>query len=137
MAGDERRVRVFLAKTSVDGHWRGVMTVAAALRDGGIEVIYGGMLTPEQIVAGAIQEDADVIGLNIGGRYGTVRDVLRLLGEAGRDDIPVVAGGTVPREDIAVLKAMGVSEVFPPGSDLDEIVRYVKEEARRRRQAAA
>lgn len=133
MAGSGDRIRVFIAKASLDGHWRGVMVVTAALRDAGMEVIYGGMLTPQQIVTAALQEDADVVGLNVGGRYGTVQEVVRLLRERGRRDVVVVVGGTTPREDISLLKGMGVDEVFPPGSDLDEIVRYIKGEVGRRR----
>lgn len=116
-------MKVLLAKTALDGHWRGVITVATALRDAGMEVVYTGMLTPEEILSAAIQENVDVIGLNVGGHIDTVHRVMDLLHQKSVST-PVVAGGTISPDDITVLKEWGVSEVFPPGSSLSSIVKY-------------
>ncbi|MCP4665272.1 MAG: methylmalonyl-CoA mutase [Deltaproteobacteria bacterium] len=121
-----KRPRVLLAKPNLDGHWTGVAVVAMALRDAGMEVIYGGMLGAEEIVKTAIQEDVDVIGLSLGGRYQQVREFMERLRENKVENMVVVAGGTIPREDIPLLKEMGISEVFPPGSSLDAIVAYIE-----------
>ena len=120
------RIRVLMAKTSLDGHWQGVAVVTAALRDAGMEVIYAGTLKPQEIAETAEQEDVDVIGLNIGGRYQFVEELMQALRAKGLDHLLVVAGGTVPREDIPVLKGLGIAEVFPPGSTLDSIVGFIK-----------
>lgn len=120
-------VKVLMAKTSLDGHWRGIAMVSTALRDAGMEVIYAGELTAEQIVNAAVQEDVDVIGLNIGGRYGIVERSMALLREKGLSNMVVVAGGTIPPEDIEVLIGMGVDGVFPPGSRLDDIVAFIEQ----------
>jgi methylmalonyl-CoA mutase C-terminal domain/subunit len=127
MSSENRIIKVLMAKTALDGHWRGVYVVTVALRDAGMEVVYGGDLNPYQIVATAIQEDVDVIGLNIGGRYHQIRVVMEQLREKGVHDVLVIAGGHVPREDIPTLKEMGIAEVFPPGSSLDSIVNFIKE----------
>ena len=127
MASQGRPIKVLMAKTSLDGHWRGPVVVSTALRDAGMEVIFGGRMRSDEIANTAIQEDVDVIGLNIGGRYGQVEDMIRMLREKQADDKLIIAGGTIPPEDIPVLKKMGVSEVFPPESDLNLIVQYVKE----------
>jgi len=120
-------VKVLMAKTSLDGHWRGIAMVSTALRDAGMEVIYAGELTAEQIVNAAVQEDVDVIGLNIGGRYGIVERSMALLREKDLSNMVVVAGGTIPPEDIEVLIGMGVDGVFPPGSRLDDIVAFIEQ----------
>ncbi len=120
-------VKVLMAKTSLDGHWRGIAMVSTALRDAGMEVIYAGELTAEQIVNAAVQEDVDVIGLNIGGRYAIVERSMALLREKGLSNMVVVAGGTIPPEDIEVLIGMGVDGVFPPGSRLDDIVAFIEQ----------
>lgn len=119
--------KVLMAKTSLDGHWRGIAMVSTALRDAGMEVIYAGELTAEQIVNAAVQEDVDVIGLNIGGRYAIVERSMALLREKGLSNMVVVAGGTIPPEDIEVLIGMGVDGVFPPGSRLDDIVAFIEQ----------
>ncbi len=121
----ERPIKVVIAKTSLDGHWRGPMLVTTALREAGMEVVYLGMVKPTEILDAAIQEDADVVGLNIGGRYYQVKELLRLLQE-NKVNALVVAGGTIPREDISLLKDEGVDEVFPPGSSLESIVGYIR-----------
>lgn len=129
MIEGKRAIKVLMAKTSLDGHWRGVAMVTTALRDAGMEVIYGGMIVPKQIVETAVQEDVDVIGLNIGGRHAGVKEMFMLMKEKGMDNVLVVAGGVVPPEDVPILKEMGVSGVFPPGSSLDDIVAFIRENA--------
>lgn len=123
----ENRLRVLMAKTSLDGHWRGPLVVARAMREAGMEVIYIGESNPYQIVETAIQEYVDVIGLNIGSRYYQVRIVMEELRKKDVKDILVIAGGIIPPEDIPMLKEMGIAEVFPPGSSLDSIVNFIKE----------
>ena len=119
-----------MAKTSLDGHWRGIAVVTAALRDAGMEVVYGGQLTPKEILASAIHEDVDVVGLNIGGRYGSVKEFMDMLHQKGLGNVVVVAGGTIPPEDIPLLHRMGIAGVFPPGSELDKIVSFIREKVR-------
>ena len=129
----ERTVRVVVAKPGLDGHDRGAKIVARALRDAGFEVIYTGLhQTPEQIVATAIQEDADAIGLSVlsGAHNYLFKRVLELLGENGADDIAVFGGGIIPPEDIAALKAIGVKELFTPGTSTQDIIRFVREHIR-------
>ncbi len=130
MTADEQAIKVLIAKTSLDGHWRGVAVVATALRDAGMEVIYGGALTPQQIAEAAVQEDVDVVGLNIGGRYGVVEQLMGMLRERGVQDKLVVAGGTIPDADIPYLKGLGIAAVFPPGSSTAEIAEFIKARAR-------
>ena len=111
--------KALVAKTALDGHWRGVMAVANALRQDGFEVVMLGMATAEQIATSAIQEDVDLVGLNIGGRIEVVERILDALEEA-QIEAPVVAGGTIPPQWRQRLENRGV-EVFPPGSPLGEI----------------
>ncbi len=125
----ERRKRVLLAKIGLDGHDRGIKVVARALRDGGIEVIYLGLHhTPAEIVASAIQEDADAIGLSIhsAAHMTLFEEVLKLLKKERATDIAVFGGGIIPDEDIRELKKQGIREIFTPGAPLDEIVQFVK-----------
>ena len=129
----ERTVRVVVAKPGLDGHDRGAKVVARALRDAGFEVIYTGLhQTPEQIVATAIQEDADAIGLSVlsGAHNYLFKRVLELLKEQGADDVAVFGGGIIPPDDIAGLKAIGVKELFTPGTSIQDIVRFVRENIR-------
>ncbi|NOY84111.1 MAG: cobalamin B12-binding domain-containing protein [Nitrospirae bacterium] len=125
----ERR-RVLLAKIGLDGHDRGIKVVARALRDAGMEVVYLGLHnTPEQIVASAIQEDADAIGLSIhsAAHMTLFKKIIDLLKKEKASDIPLFGGGIVPEEDISALKDMGVKNIFTPGTSMDEIVRFVNE----------
>ncbi|HEV8675104.1 MAG TPA: cobalamin B12-binding domain-containing protein [Methylomirabilota bacterium] len=134
MATGDGKVRVLVAKPGLDGHDRGAKIVARALRDAGMEVIYTGLhQTPEQIVAAAIQEDVDAIGLSVlsGAHNYLFGRVLELLREKGADDVVVFGGGIIPPEDIARLKALGVKELFTPGASTQEIVRFVREHVRR------
>ena len=129
----ERKVRVVVAKPGLDGHDRGAKIVARALRDAGFEVIYTGLhQTPEQIVATAVQEDADAIGLSVlsGAHNYLFARVLELLREQGADDIAVFGGGIIPADDIQTLKALGVKELFTPGSSTQDIIRFVRENIR-------
>lgn len=112
--------RVLVAKTSLDGHWRGVSVVARALRDAGFEVILLGMVTGEEILRAAVDEDADLIGLNVGGRIEVAERIVATLRSGGYDG-PVFAGGTIPPYAIRRLNDLGV-ECYPPGSSLQAIV---------------
>jgi methylmalonyl-CoA mutase C-terminal domain/subunit len=129
----ERPVRIVVAKPGLDGHDRGAKIVARALRDAGFEVIYTGLhQTPEQVVATALQEDADAIGLSVlsGAHTYLFTRVLELLRERGAEDVAVFGGGIIPPEDIAGLKAMGVKEIFTPGTSTQDIIRFVREHIR-------
>ncbi|RBQ16553.1 methylmalonyl-CoA mutase [Spongiactinospora rosea] len=123
------RIRVVIAKPGLDGHDRGVKIVARALRDAGMEVVYMGLhQTPEQIVHGAIQEDAQAIGLSIlsGAHMTLFARVLELLREQDAADIKVFGGGIIPEEDIPELDRLGVAKVFTPGATTQEIVEWVR-----------
>ena len=125
---EQMRRRVLIAKAGLDGHDRGAKVVSRALRDGGHEVIYTGLhQTPEQVVAAAIQEDVDAIGLSVmSGAYMSIfPPILELLSSAGAGHIAVFGGGVIPAEDVERLRAIGVSRVFTPGSSLEEIVEWV------------
>jgi methylmalonyl-CoA mutase C-terminal domain/subunit len=131
----EHKIRVLIAKPGLDGHDRGAKVLALALRDAGMEVIYTGLRQqPEQIVAAAIQEDVDVVGMSClsGAHNHLFPRVVELLKAQGADDILVVGGGTIPDRDIAALQAQGVQAVFGPGSSIAEIVSYIREHAPRR-----
>lgn len=122
-------IRVVVAKPGLDGHDRGVKVIARALRDAGVEVIYTGLhQTPEQVVDTAIQEDAAGIGLSIlsGAHMTLCARVLDLLRERGAADITVFCGGIIPAADIPELKALGVAEIFTPGTPTGEVVAWVQ-----------
>lgn len=126
---DATRLRIVVAKPGLDGHDRGVKVVARALRDAGVEVIYTGLhQTPEQIVATAIQEDADAIGLSIlsGAHMTLFARVLELLRERDASDIVVFGGGIIPESDISELEAIGVARIFTPGASTSHIVEWVR-----------
>ena len=123
-------IRVVIAKPGLDGHDRGAKVVARALRDAGVEVIYTGLhQTPEQIVAAAIQEDADAIGLSVlsGAHMTQFRRVLELLAERQASDIVVFGGGIIPEADITELTAQGVAKIFTPGASTTDIIAWVNE----------
>ncbi len=125
----ERKVRILVAKPGLDGHDRGAKIIARSLRDAGMEVIYTGLhQTPEQIVETAIQEDADAVGISIlsGAHMTLVPRILTLLRERGAEDVLVVVGGTIPNDDIAELKELGVAEVFTPGAATGDIVEFLQ-----------
>jgi methylmalonyl-CoA mutase C-terminal domain/subunit len=124
-----QRIRVVIAKPGLDGHDRGAKIIARALRDAGMEVIYTGLhQTPEQIVETAIQEDADAVGISIlsGAHMTLVPRILELLRAEGAEDVIVIVGGTIPNDDIAELKQLGVAEVFTPGAPTTEIVDFLQ-----------
>ncbi len=127
--------RVIIAKPGLDGHDRGAKVIARALRDAGMEVIYTGLRqTPEQIVAAALQEDADVIGLSIlsGAHNHICPRVMTLLHEQGLDDVLVVIGGIIPDADMPALKAIGINGIFLPGTPMQEIVDFIRAHVRHR-----
>jgi len=127
-----QKIRVLVAKPGLDGHDRGAKVLALALRDAGMEVIYTGLRqTPEQIVAAAIQEDVDVVGLSClsGAHLYLFPRVVELLQEQGASDIMVIGGGIIPESDIPELKAKGTQEIFGPGSSVQSIVTYIQEHA--------
>jgi methylmalonyl-CoA mutase C-terminal domain/subunit len=126
---DSRKIRVVVAKPGLDGHDRGAMIIARALRDAGMEVIYTGLhQTPEQIAATVIQEDADAVGLSIlsGAHMTLVPRIVELLKEQEAEEVVLTVGGTIPAEDIAELMELGVAEVFTPGASTDEIVEFIE-----------
>jgi methylmalonyl-CoA mutase C-terminal domain/subunit len=128
-----RPIRVLIAKPGLDGHDRGAKVIARALRDAGMEVIYSGLRqTPEQVAAAAIQEDVDVVGLSIlsGAHNVLFPEILKLLKERGGEDILVVAGGIIPDKDIANLKAIGIREIFLPGTPTQTLVEFIQKAAR-------
>ncbi|HHZ02308.1 MAG TPA: cobalamin B12-binding domain-containing protein [Tissierellia bacterium] len=129
-----RPIRVLVAKPGLDGHDRGAKVIARALRDAGMEVIYTGLRqTPEQIVATAIQEDVDVIGLSLlsGAHNYLFPRVAELLKEEGVDDVLLIGGGVIPNEDIPGLKEAGISEIFTPGTPTTEMIEYIKNNLKR------
>ena len=133
--GEGRAIRCLIAKVGLDGHDRGAHVITRAFRDAGFEVIYSGLHnTPEEIVAAAVQEDVDVLGVSIlSGAHGTlVPEIVAGLREYGAfEDTLVLVGGTIPEDDEADLKAAGVAEVFGPGTPIEETIEYVREHAGR------
>ncbi len=130
-----RKIRAVIAKPGLDGHDRGAKVIARALRDAGMEVIYTGLRqTPEQIVGAALQEDADVIGLSIlsGAHNHICPRVMQLLHEKGLDDVLVIVGGIIPDQDIDGLKKAGVGGIFQPGTPMDDIVKFIRENVKPR-----
>jgi methylmalonyl-CoA mutase, C-terminal domain len=130
----EKRSRILVAKPGLDGHDRGAKVIARALRDAGFEVIYTGLRqTPEQIISAALQEDVDAIGLSIlsGAHMHLFPRIMELRREQKMEDVLVFAGGIIPDADIPRLKEIGVAEVFPPGSSLEEIISFVSSHVRK------
>ena len=121
---------MLIAKPGLDGHDRGAKIIARAYRDAGFEVVYLGLhQTPEQIVSAAIQEDVDLVGLSClsGAHMYLFAEVVRQLREGGGGEITVVAGGIIPKEDIPRLKEAGIREVFLPGTPLEEVIKWTRE----------
>ncbi len=126
----ERKIRVLIAKPGLDGHDRGAKVIARALRDAGMEVIYTGLRqTPEQIVAAALQEDVDVIGISIlsGAHMHLFPKIMDLVKANQMDDVLVFAGGIIPEGDVPQLQAMGVAAIFPPGTSTQSVIDFLKE----------
>jgi methylmalonyl-CoA mutase C-terminal domain/subunit len=125
----ERKIRIMVAKPGLNGHDRGAKIIARGFRDAGFEVIYTGLhQTPEQIVAAAIEEDVDGIGLSslAGAHDYLFPRVVELLKEKGADDIVVFGGGIIPEEDISKLRDAGIKEVFTPGTSIGDTVNWVR-----------
>ena len=135
MMNSGRKIRILVAKPGLDGHDRGARVIARAYRDAGFEVVYTGLhQTPEQIVAAALQEDVDLIGLSClsGAHMYLFKRVLELLREDKADDVMVIGGGIIPGEDIPKLKKLGIKEIFLPGTSLDKIVGWVRDNVKPR-----
>jgi methylmalonyl-CoA mutase, C-terminal domain len=126
----DKRLRILVAKPGLDGHDRGAKIIARALRDAGFEVIYTGLhQTPEMIVAAALQEDVDAVGLSVlsGAHMTLFPEVMRLLKERGGEDIAVFGGGIIPDDDATKLREAGVKAVFTPGASTEDIVKWLRE----------
>jgi methylmalonyl-CoA mutase, C-terminal domain len=132
-------IRVLVAKPGLDGHDRGAKVMVRALRDAGFEVIYTGLFqTPETIATAALQEDVDVIGLSIlsGAHLALFPRIMDALREQGLDDVLVIAGGTIPEEDVAEVKKLGIAAVFGPGTSLQTAIEFIRAHAPRRSDVA-
>jgi methylmalonyl-CoA mutase C-terminal domain/subunit len=132
----ERKIRILIAKPGLDGHDRGAKVIARGFRDAGFEVIYTGLhQTPEQIVAAAIQEDVDGIGLStLSGAHDYIfPKVIELLKEGKAEDIAVFGGGIIPEEDIPSLLRSGIKAIFPPGTTIEEAIKWVRENIKPRK----
>ena len=129
-----RPIRVLIAKPGLDGHDRGAKVIARALRDAGMEVIYTGLRqTPEQIVAAAVQEDVDVVGMSLlsGAHNYLFPRVAELFKEQGVDDVLIIGGGVIPEDDIQSLKDAGIAAIFTPGAQTTEMIEYIKNNLKR------
>ncbi|MFX1437829.1 MAG: cobalamin B12-binding domain-containing protein [Promethearchaeota archaeon] len=130
----EKKIRVLMSKPGIDGHWRGGIVVSRAIRDAGMELVFGGFQNVEQIVESAIQEDVDVIGLSIhsGAHFAYTQQVIDLLKERGvLDNIMILVGGVVPAKDFTKLKEMGVANVYGPGSMTSDIVKFIRDNVKK------
>lgn len=135
-ATTQKKIRILVAKPGLDGHDRGVLVLARAFRDAGMEVIYSGLLpSPEQVAQMAVDEDVDVVALSLlnGAHMTAFPRVKKQLEKLGGKDILVVGGGIIPEEDKAKLRRMGITGLFGPGSSLAEIVEHVRERVRKER----
>lgn len=133
---EQHPIRILVAKPGLDGHDRGAKVLVRAFRDAGFEVIYTGLFqSPEMIASAALEEDVDVIGLSIlsGAHLAIFPRIMAELASRDLADVLVVAGGTIPAEDIAEVLALGVDRVFGPGTRLADIVAYIRENAPRSR----
>ncbi len=133
---DERKIRILVAKPGLDGHDRGVLVLARAFRDAGMEVIYSGLLpTPEQVAQMAVDEDVDVVALSLlnGAHMTAFPKVKKLLEKKGGKDIIVVGGGIIPEDDKPKLQRLGITGLFGPGSSLEEIISHVRTRVRKER----
>ncbi len=128
----DRRIRILVAKPGLDGHDRGAKVLVRALRDAGFEVIYTGLFqTPEMIARAALDEDVDVVGLSIlsGAHLALFPRIMEELRQRGLDDVLVVAGGTIPEEDIPLVQEMGIAGVFGPGTSFKTVIDFITEQA--------
>jgi methylmalonyl-CoA mutase C-terminal domain/subunit len=130
----EKKIRVLIAKPGLDGHDRGAKVVARVLRDAGMEVIYAGLRqTPEMVVAAALQEDVDVIGLSIlsGAHMTLLPRIVELAREKGLSNVLFLVGGIIPDDDVPALRQMGIEGVFGPGASSDEIASFIKDRVKK------
>jgi methylmalonyl-CoA mutase C-terminal domain/subunit len=130
----QRPIKVLLAKLGLDIHWRGVVSISRMLRDAGMEVIYLGNQFPEGIVAAALQESPDVVGLSTlcGNHLSLGPKVVQLLKERNMEDVLVIMGGVIPPDDREELKRRGIAEVFGPDTPVKQIVQFIEEKVRGR-----
>jgi methylmalonyl-CoA mutase, C-terminal domain len=130
----DRIIRVLLGKTTMECHDRGVRYLATKLRDAGMEVVFINFLEPREIIETAIDEDVDVIGISssVEGHMPVAREITRRLKDQGIDDILVIFGGVIQERDVAPMKEMGVKEVFGPGTSADDVIAYIRANARER-----
>ncbi|HDM36044.1 MAG TPA: methylmalonyl-CoA mutase [Candidatus Syntrophoarchaeum butanivorans] len=137
---EERKIRVLMSKPGVDGHWRGIVTVSRGLRDAGMEVIFGGFQSIEQIVETAIEEDVDVIGLSIHSQAHIpwTKRIVSLMEEKGiKDSVLLIIGGVIPTLDHERLKELGAAEVFGPGTPIKKIADFIRENVKRKQKVSA
>ncbi len=126
---NDKKIRVLMSKPGIDGHWRGGIVVSRAIRDAGMELIFGGFQNVQQIVEAAIQEDVDIIGLSIhsGAHFAYTQEIIDLLKEKGVfDDIMILLGGVIPAKDFPKLREMGVANVYGPGTLTKDIIEFIR-----------
>ncbi len=132
----KRKIRILLAKPGLDGHDRGILVLARAFRDAGMEVIYTGLLpTPEQVAQAAIDEDVDVVALSLlnGAHMTAFPRVKKLIARKGGKDIIVVGGGIIPDDDKPKLLKMGITGLYGPGTSFEEIIEHIKQRVKKER----
>jgi len=125
----DKKIRVLMSKPGIDGHWRGGIVVSRAIRDAGMELIFGGFQNVQEIVEAAIQEDVDIIGLSIhsGAHFAYTQEIIDLLKEKGVfDDIMILLGGVIPAKDFPKLREMGVANVYGPGTLTKDIIEFIR-----------
>ena len=125
----DKKIRVLMSKPGIDGHWRGGIVVSRAIRDAGMELIFGGFQNVHEIVEAAIQEDVDIIGLSIhsGAHFAYTQEIIDLLKEKGVfDDIMILLGGVIPAKDFPKLREMGVANVYGPGTLTKDIIEFIR-----------
>ncbi len=130
----DKKIRVLMSKPGIDGHWRGGIVVSRAIRDAGMELIFGGFQNVQQIVEAAIQEDVDIIGLSIhsGAHFVYTQQIIDLLKEKGVfDDIMILVGGVIPAKDFPKLREMGVANVYGPGTLTKDIIEFIRKNVKR------
>jgi len=134
--GERKKIRILVAKPGLDGHDRGILVLARAFRDAGMEVIYSGLLpTPEQVARMAVDEDVDVVALSLlnGAHMTAFPKVKKLLKKMGGGEILVVGGGIIPEDDKPKLLKLGITGLYGPGTSLEEIIAHVKDRVRKER----